>query len=163
MPILSENKKIASVEWINSIKPLLDEGFTLSITPQGMSMMPFVLGGRDSVLLKSPDITAIRRGDIILYPDPAKKLMILHRVHHIKRGIYYPLGDSLTDIEEGVSPGDVCAVVMEIVRKGRRISCDNPHYRFLVQVWLAINPLRPLVFRVWGYYTRLRNAISSDK
>lgn len=159
MPVLNENGKIPSVDWVKAFRPLLDEGFSLSITPQGTSMVPFVCGGRDSVLLKSPDISALRRGDIILYPDPNGDFMILHRIHHIKNGFFVPLGDSRTDIEAGVPSDDVYAVATEIVRKGKRISCDNPRYRFLVLVWLAIRSLRPLIFRLWRRYIRLRYAL----
>lgn len=155
MSVLNENGKIPSVEWVKALKPLLDEGLSLSITPQGKSMVPFVRGGRDSVLLRRADIASLRRGDIILYPDPAGEFMILHRIHHIKGGLFYPLGDSRTDIEKGVSPENVCAVASEIVRKGRRISCGNPRYRLLVRLWLSLKPLRPLIFWLWGRWIRL--------
>ena len=46
------------------VAALLEEGHTVTLKAKGTSMMPFIVGGRDSVVLQKADRVAV--GDIVL-------------------------------------------------------------------------------------------------
>jgi hypothetical protein len=48
--IKSDETIISAAEWFAVMKPLLDAGHLLKITPSGRSMVPILVGGRDEVI-----------------------------------------------------------------------------------------------------------------
>lgn len=138
---------IPASEWIATVKPLLDEGYELKISPSGLSMYPFLVGGRDEVILRSTAQKPPVRGDIALY-SRADGIHILHRVHHVKNEAYYMLGDAQTWVEGPIAKENVHAVAVSVVRKNRIISCDSFYLKCLVHIWLILRPVRPFI--IWS-------------
>ena len=131
---------------------LLQEDQTLKISPQGYSMCPFFVGGRDDVYLKAA-VFPLKKGDIALYQRDSGQY-IIHRVYRIKNVNsnceYYMLGDNQTWIEGPIHPSQIHAVTVKFTRKGKMIDCSsNKLYRFLSWIWMAIRPLRPIFIRFW--------------
>ena len=56
--------QIANDILIPEMERMLNEGREVLFTPSGVSMRPFIEGGRDSVVLRRPS-APIRRGDIL--------------------------------------------------------------------------------------------------
>jgi hypothetical protein len=144
---------IPAAEWVAVIKPLLDKGLELKLSPSGLSMYPFIVGGRDEVMLRSASQKAPVRGDIALF-SRADGLHVLHRIHHVKNGSFYMLGDAQTGIEGPVERNSIHAIAVAIIRNGKEISCDNRFLNFLVSVWLLLRPVRPAIIA-----TRLKLAV----
>ena len=81
------------------IEQLLKEGNVLQIRPQGYSMYPLLVPGRDEVLLEKTDPRRAKRGDVLLYRRQNEGILVLHRVYrHTKEGLYM-VGDNQTAIE----------------------------------------------------------------
>lgn len=137
---------IPATKWIAAIKPLLDDGLTLKISPSGQSMYPFLVGGRDEVLLRSAETKKLRRGDITLY-SREDGLHVLHRVHHIKNNEYYMLGDAQTGIEGPIARNNIHAVAEAVVWRNTQISCNDFTLRVLIKAWLFLRPLRPIIIQ----------------
>ena len=65
------------------VAALLEEGHTVTLKAKGTSMMPFIVGGRDSVVLQKADRVAV--GDIVLARlDDGRH--VLHRVTGLAEG-----------------------------------------------------------------------------
>ncbi|NBJ14690.1 MAG: hypothetical protein FNP40_03785 [Dehalobacter sp. 4CP] len=58
------------------------------------------------------------------------------------------LGDAQTWIEGPIEKENVLAVVTTIMRKGKSIECRNQGYQFIVELWLLLRPLRPLIMKI---------------
>lgn len=71
--------KVANDILIPEIARLVDAGREVMFTPSGVSMRPFIEGGRDSVLLRKPE--QVRVGDIVLARFGT--IYVLHRVYRI--------------------------------------------------------------------------------
>ena len=138
---------IPAALWAPAVMPLLLEGHQLRIPLSGMSMYPFIVGGRDEVLLTSVSKKKPKRGDIVLYARSTGK-HVLHRIHHIRSEGFYMLGDSSSEIEGPISPKDVLAVTETIIRKGKQIHCRNLVYRIISEIWLLLRLLRPMIIKI---------------
>ena len=145
---------IPAVEWMSALKPLLDGGHELKLRPVGSSMVPFLVGGRDEVFLRSPKMKKPVRGDIALFSRD-DGLFVLHRIHHVRKDGYYMLGDAQTWIEGPVREGSIQAIATAVIRKNKKVSCGEPGLRFLTGLWLLLRPVRPLIFRLYGGLRRI--------
>ena len=59
-----QTKTVPNAELIHEIGKLIEEGQEVIFKPKGVSMLPFIRGGRDSVLLRKAD--ELKVGDIAL-------------------------------------------------------------------------------------------------
>ncbi len=73
-------RPIANDIFFPALEALLREGKSVSFTPRGTSMRPFIEGGRDSVTV-SPLAGSVRVGDIVL--AHVGDDYILHRIYQI--------------------------------------------------------------------------------
>ncbi len=73
-------RPIANDIFFPALEALLREGKSVSFTPRGTSMRPFIEGGRDSVTV-SPLAGSVRVGDIVL--AHVGDDYILHRIYRI--------------------------------------------------------------------------------
>lgn len=146
---LKENV-IPAAEWITVIKPLIDNGYNFKLHPMGTSMLPFICGGRDDVLLTSAENRKLKRGDIVLYSRPTG-LFVLHRIHHIRGNLFFMLGDAHTSIEGPISRNCIYAVAASVTRKGKEYHCDDILMHFLALSWLLARPFRPYLFYIKNF------------
>ncbi len=63
------------------VAEMLLEGNIITIKAKGNSMLPFIIGNRDSVILRRRDIFTV--GDIVL-AEVAPEYFVLHRIIRIK-------------------------------------------------------------------------------
>ena len=130
---------------------LLETADTLPLRITGSSMVPFLVPGRDSVLLTKP-AERLRRGDIALYRRSSGAL-VLHRVCRCRNGLYTTCGDAQTEPEPGIRHEQVRAVVCAATRKGRTERPGTFWWGFFAHIWTRIIPLRPFFCRL---YAKLR-------
>ncbi len=135
------------------IEKLLAEGNYIRIKPQGYSMYPVLVPGRDEVVVAPVQaFTCLKRGDVVLYrrffTDATKDILVLHRIWKVKdRGIYL-VGDNQKEIEGPLKQEQVLGIAIEIIRKGKHISVKNPVYKLLAGIWLMLRPMRPFISKV---------------
>jgi len=118
---------------------LLKEGRTVRFTPLGSSMLPFIRGGRDSVVLIKKETVEV--GDIVLVRLPGR--YVLHRV--IKAD-----GDSITLMGDGNIRGteecrreDVMGTAVEIIKGNRSVKPGKG------QFWRALLPVRRYILAIY--------------
>ena len=115
------------------IREVLASGGEFRLYPHGISMLPLLRQGRDSVSLRRVDST-IRKGDILFYQRPDGSF-VLHRVRAVTPNGLTMIGDNQTLPERGVSPDWVIGRVTRIFRDDKEVICDGLRYRLYRKLW----------------------------
>ena len=123
------------------IEQLLKDGYTIQIQPQGYSMYPMFVPGRDEAVIAPVEGNKLRRGQVVLYRRK-NRLLVLHRIWKVRPEGLYMVGDNQTEIEGPLHKEQVLGVLEAFVRKGRKISVRHPVYRFSSGIWLRMRPMR---------------------
>jgi hypothetical protein len=126
----------------------LNEGKVVQLTPQGISMLPFIQGGRDKVRIRKEDKVSV--GDIVLVPHGGH--LILHRVYAMEGTRLTLMGDGNLKGNEEVDKSEVWGTVIEIVKPDGRYC--KPHKAWL---WRHTKPFRRLVLKLRRKWYKLRN------
>lgn len=136
---------------LGEVRNLLDEGRSVVILTKGLSMLPFIRGEKDSVvLIKTPSVAP---GDIAL-AEIAPGRWVLHRVIEVAGGVVTLRGDGNIRGIEKCNPEDVAGVVSAIQRPdGKKTDPRTPKALKRWRRWCA-TPL--LVRRGWlSFYRRV--------
>lgn len=121
------------------IRAQLEAGGQVRFSPRGVSMLPMLRQGRDSVVL-SPVTGKLKKYDLPLYRRADGKY-ILHRI--VKAGETYTcVGDNQFELERGVAHSRIIAVVTAFSRDGREIPVTDPAYRIYCRFWHYVRPAR---------------------
>jgi hypothetical protein len=156
-----ENKILSNLE---ELMPFICErlaaGQTVKFSPRGISMLPMIRQGVDSVVISSPpeklkkyDIPLYRRGD---------GSFVLHRI--IKAGESYTcIGDNQFVCEKGIEHNQIIAVVTSFVRNGKEHSVNEPGYRAYCVIWHISRPVRRLWRGIKSRMIRLKRRTKMKK
>ena len=143
-----QQKSLPTAQLLEEYRALLDTVETLPLGITGSSMGPFLVPGRDSVLLEKPK-RPLRRGDIVLYRRESGEY-ILHRVCRCCRdGSFCMIGDAQRIVEPGIRPEQVLAVVHSARRKGRYQGPGRFWWEFFARVWIRVIPCRAGLLRIY--------------
>ena len=112
--------------------PELLENHTIQVQPQGYSMYPLFVPGRDSAVIEKADCDRLKKGDVILYRRE-NGILVLHRICRITKDGFYTVGDNQTAVE---------GPLIHIIRNGHSFSVNHPVYRILSGFWLFLRPVR---------------------
>jgi hypothetical protein len=132
------------------IEALLNAGTPVGFYPQGNSMHPTIVPGRDSVIVEPLNDRKPKRGDVLLFrrPDNAPVYpgkLILHRVCRVKKDGIYMVGDNEKQLEGPLPLECFLGIMTELHRKGKTIKVTGLFYRMLTGCWLFIRPIRFVV------------------
>lgn len=117
----------------------LKEGHHVRFLPRGISMLPMLREGIDSVVL-SPIPAKLHKFDLPLYRRDDGKY-ILHRV--VKAGDTYTcIGDNQFVPEHAVRYDQMIALVTAFYRKDKKYSVNQWNYRVYCYFWHYTRPLR---------------------
>lgn len=146
------NEKQTRVE---ELLPLILEqlaaGQTVRFAPYGVSMLPMLRQGVDTVVL-SPVPGKLKKYDLPLYRRDNGKF-VLHRI--VKAGKTYTcIGDNQYVLEFGIRQDQLLALVTGFYRGDRYHSVRSPGYRCYCVVWHLSRPIRHFAQRVFGYIRR---------
>lgn len=130
-----------------NIEALLEQGETIQIHPQGYSMYPLFIPGRDEAIIGKADVDKLRRGDVVLYRRE-KSILVLHRIWAKKPEGFYMIGDNQMEVEGPLRPEQIKGVLLAFIKKGRKISVKNPFYIVLSSLWMLAKPLRGIVRKI---------------
>lgn len=125
--------------FFTEILRLLDDGTTVTLRARGRSMFPFIVEGRDCVVLSRCRRVAI--GDIVLARLPEQGF-VLHRVYGLEGDRLLLMGDGNLRATEQCRRDEVLATAVRILRNGRSISCDSRSERWRAALWRRLLPLR---------------------
>lgn len=123
------------------IVDLLSENKSVQLHPQGYSMYPLIVPGRDEVIISPLRDHKIKRGDVLLYRRKNDKL-ILHRVYKKKDDKIYFVGDNESVVEGPLDISQIYGIMTAFYHKGKKIKTNNFFYFLSWQVWLFLLPFR---------------------
>ena len=150
-----EKPREIAVEKMEALMPLIREslaaGQSVRFYPRGISMLPMLRQGVDSVLL-SPITAPLRKYDIPLYQRNDGKY-VLHRI--VGAGPSYTcMGDNQFQPEPGLRSDQMIGVVTCFYRGDREISVKSPVYRVYCRFWHYSRPVRRFWRRGMGWLRR---------
>lgn len=126
---------------IQSIEGLLGMGKAVRIKPQGYSMYPLIVPGRDSVIIERTEADGLKRGDVALYRR-SSGILVIHRIFRHDADGFYFVGDNQTAVEGPIKAEQIIGVMTVLERNGRSISTDSIIYRAVCMIWLWMRPIR---------------------
>ena len=124
----------------NSVKledvfPLIEEklklGGTVTFKPHGVSMLPLIRQGRDSVVIERYAGNA-KVGDVIFFRRPNGQF-VLHRVIGKRKDGYILCGDNQWQKERGVLDTWIIGIMTGILRDGKAVELNCKSYRKYVR------------------------------
>jgi hypothetical protein len=138
----------------------LEQGGMVYFNPRGTSMLPMLHNDGDMVKLIKPD-GQLKKYDLPLYrrTDGA---FVLHRVVGINSdGTYTMCGDNQWRLENGISHGQIVGKVVAFKRNGKEYTVEDRGYKAYCRVWVAVMPLRHIVFGGFNRIKRLAKRLVS--
>lgn len=136
------NHNVRLEELMPLIREQLDRGQSVRMMPRGVSMMPMLRQGVDSVVL-SPLPERLKKYDLPLYQRENGQY-VLHRV--IRAGETYTcMGDNQFTPEPGLKHGQMIALVTAFYRGEKEHRVDEFAHRLYCRLWYYSRPVR----RVW--------------
>ena len=76
----------------------------------------------------------------------------------MENGSYTLVGDAQFQLEPGIRPDQVLAIVHSVQRKGKRLTHGSFWWEFFEKVWIRIVPLRRPIVKVYSMLAGMRNA-----
>lgn len=126
---------------------LVDEGVSVTFPVKGYSMLPFIIGGRESVILQKP--LTVRLGDVVLaWVDDCR--YVVHRVIGIEGERVILMGDGNIVGVEHCLLSDVKALATHVVdAKGRKHDLYAPWRQKASRLWWHMRPVRRYILAIY--------------
>lgn len=130
----SLNKKDLRLEQLMPIiRESLSQGKSVRFSPRGVSMLPMLRQGLDSVEL-SPLPERLKKYDLPLY-QRRNGQYVLHRVVGVDGDTYTCIGDNQFELEHSVAHEQMIAVVTAFFREQKAHSVNEFGYKTYCRVW----------------------------
>lgn len=137
-------KTVANEMLLPEVGRLLAEGHKVELKAKGNSMLPFIVGDRDSVLLCRHG--SVEEGDIVL-AEIRPRHYVLHRIYAVSGNNITLMGDgNIRGTEHCLTENILGTVDLILKADGRKIA---PGKAF---AWKRLLPLRRLIL---GIYRRI--------
>ena len=132
---------------ISEVLKLVNEGREVFFTPQGNSMLPFIIGGVERVGLTQPK--HICRGRVVLAYLPDNRYVI-HRIVGIHGNDITLMGDGNLKYCEYCTRDDIKAEVSHLITKiGKTKDFNTFPRRLAALVWRILRPVRRWLLAVY--------------
>lgn len=138
---------------LRELEEMLADERTVMLKATGNSMLPFIVGGRDSVLVRRPSgIKSLQTGRIVLAHLPDSRY-VLHRIVRICGTEVILMGDGNCRETESCRLSDIVGIVTKIIRSGCYVDCDARTERYKAKIWGRLLPIRRYLLyiykRIW--------------
>ena len=143
---------------------VLDQGKRVTIPVKGYSMLPFIRGGKDLVVLeKAGDV--LKADDIVLFhigPTNGGRY-VMHRILSIDGDKVDIMGDGVPYNHEHVRRSQILAKAVEIVRAGKHpVDPYAPGQLRLVHFWQGLRPVRRYILFIYRHLPWNRSWIKEN-
>ena len=129
----------------------LSAGKTVKFSPRGISMLPMLRQGKDSVVL-SPLPERLKKYDLPLYRRDNGQY-VLHRI--VEAGDTYTcVGDNQFALETGLRHDQMIALVTAFDRGEKSCSVNEWQYKLYCRIWHFSRPVRHFWRRGIGFLRR---------
>lgn len=126
---------------------LVHDGVSVTLPVNGHSMLPFIIGGQESVILQQP--TAIQKGDVVLAWVENNRYVV-HRIIRIENQQVTLMGDGNLVGVEHCSVEDIQALVTHVVdAKGKRHEMNNKWRQKAAKCWFRLRPIRRYLLAIY--------------
>ena len=142
---------VSMEELVPLIRERLAAGQSVHFSPRGISMMPMLRQGIDSVVL-SPVSERLKKYDLPLYQRD-DGTYILHRIIRVEDA-YTCMGDNQFVPEPGLRHDQMIAVVTAFYRGERKHTVSEPGYQIYCRLWHYSRPVRRFWRRGKGWLRR---------
>jgi SOS-response transcriptional repressor LexA len=134
-------------EVMSEVVRLVAEGVSVTLPVNGMSMLPFIIGGRESVVLQKP--AALREGQVVLaWVDGAR--YVVHRIIGIDGEHITLMGDGNLVGTEHCTAADVKGVVTHVMDAQERMrDLYSWHRRWAARLWRWLRPVRRYLLAIY--------------
>ena len=126
---------------------LVEDGVSVTLPVNGNSMLPFIIGGKESVILQKPVLS--KKGDVVLaWTDGGR--YVVHRIIAIEGEAVTLMGDGNLSGTEHCTLKDVKAKVTHVVGADER-----PHNlycrwrRVAARLWWHLRPVRKYLLAIY--------------
>lgn len=124
-----------------NIEEILESGKAVQFKPQGYSMYPVIVPGRDAVVVQKEDTAKLKRGDVVLYRRDGS-ILVIHRIWRKDEKGFYMVGDNQTEIEGPLRQDQIKGKMVTLIRNGKEIDVNSLLYRIPCSIWLFMRPIR---------------------
>lgn len=146
MILMIEKKTLPNDILLGEVSRLVAEGESVTIMTKGVSMHPFIRGGRDSVRLEKPSV--LKPGMIAL-AQIRPGVYVLHRIIAME-------GDEVTLMGDGNIAGvekcricDVKAVVASVIKPRGEVDPSSGKHQRQARIWKSLLPARRWLLAVY--------------
>lgn len=152
MPYDNSDSRLKDNRIIQEAVKLVEDGIFVTLPVDGRSMLPFIIGGRDSVLLERPN--KIEIGDVVLaWVEECR--FVVHRIIAIHGNEVTLMGDGNIRGTEQCHVDDIKATVTYVVDKqGKRRNIKNRKYRWGSYLWCKLRPVRRYLLAIYKIIRR---------
>lgn len=152
-----EKMTVNNDAFFGNVITLLRKGKKVTIPVKGVSMLPFIVGEVDLVVLEgveeaSPEGRPRQKaetGDAVLFRVNGR--FLLHRILSFDEdGMAVIQGDGVLTAKEHCGRDGIFGRVVSVLKKGQRpVDVKSKRYRLKVRLWLALTPFRRIFLGVW--------------
>ena len=125
---------------------MLFQGNLVTLKAKGNSMLPFIVGSRDSVMLQKNK--EMRIGHIVL-AEIAPQHFVLHRIIRIDNNRITLMGDGNLAGTETCAAENIFGRAVAIIRNGKQVDCYSHVEQFKARIWKALLPFRRYLLAVY--------------
>lgn len=126
---------------------LVSEGVCVTLPVEGRSMLPFIIGGKESVILQKPQM--LIPGHVVL-AWVNDDHYVVHRIIRIKDNDITLMGDGNIKGTEHCIKGDIKALVTHVVdAKGKQHAIYTPWRKSAARLWWYLRPIRRYLLFVY--------------
>ena len=138
---------ISDEKIIEEAVKLVNDGVCVTLPVDGQSMLPFIIGGKESVILQKPEQPTV--GDVVLAWVNGCRYVV-HRIIRIEGEAVTLMGDGNLAGTEQCTLGDIKAVATHVVdAKGKRHQLDSPWRQRAARLWRRVKPVRRYLLRAY--------------
>lgn len=142
---------VANSELLDGVATLVASGERVVLLTKGQSMLPFIVGGRDSVELVRVD-GEICIGEILLAKIPNPTRYVIHRVVKVEGDRVTLMGDGNLVGMELCCKCDVVARVASIIRPSKVVDPNSLLHRCYALSWRVLIPFRRYLLAIVRRY-----------
>lgn len=126
---------------------LVREGVSVTLPVNGNSMLPFIIGGKESVILQQPELPKVG-GVVLAWADGYR--YVVHRIVRIDGERVTLMGDGNLMGTEHCLIGDIKARVTHVVdAKGRTHYLYKGWRKLAAKVWFWLRPVRRYLLAIY--------------
>ena len=126
---------------------LVNEGVSVTLPVNGQSMLPFIIGGKESVILEKPVKPKV--GDVVLAWVEGCRFVV-HRIISISGNNVTLMGDGNIIGTEQCTLSDVKAIATHVVSADEKIhDLNNPWRLLATKLWFRLRPVRRYILAIY--------------